>query len=98
MTTAGETLGPDGAIARSFDGFAPRSGQRALADHEVDRVPKPDLAARMVMKRIFRFYRHNLLDTPEHTREQLAKLEPELNHGEFQVRGWIDAFNRLYEL
>ncbi len=32
MTTAGEALGADGPIARSIDGFAPRSGQQALAD------------------------------------------------------------------
>ena len=32
MTTAGETLGPDGAIARSLEGFRPRAGQQALAD------------------------------------------------------------------
>ena len=68
------------------------------AGHELDREPKPDLAARLVMKRVFRFYRHNLLDTPEHTREQLSQLEPELNHGEFQLRGWMNAFNGLYEL
>jgi len=32
MTTAGETLDADGAIARSIEGFAPRPGQQALAD------------------------------------------------------------------
>ncbi len=32
MASAGELLGPDGPIARAIPGFAPRSGQQALAD------------------------------------------------------------------